>query len=122
MISELLQGITIYHKGENGWLRYNKEASVRGTSYLNRNKTGVNTTDTALIRVFDVEGYNNTWECEKGDIIVLNNVSDEIIKAPLTELRTKYGKADVVEVSSVEKFVFEEVDLKEINHVKIGGR
>ena len=117
----LLQEITIYHK-ETDWIRYNIKASVRNTSYLNRNNTGINTTDNALIRVFDTEGYNNTWKCEKGDIIVLKNVSDSIIKAPLTELRQKYGKSLVVEVSSVEPFIFKDLDLKEINHVKIGGR
>lgn len=117
----LLQEITIYHK-ENGWVRYNITASVRNTSYLNRNNTGVNSTDNALIRVFNVEGYNNTWKCEKGDIIVLKSVSDGITSAPLTELRQKYGKSLVVEVSSVESFIFKDEDLKEINHIKIGGR
>lgn len=120
-MEDLLQEITIYHK-ENGWVRYNVEASVRNTSYLNRNNTGVNTTDNALIRVFDVEGYNHTWKCEKGDIIVLNKVSDDIIKAPLSELREKYGKSLVVEISSVETFIFKDADLKEINHIKIGAR
>ena len=120
-MNDLLQEITIYHK-DNEWIRYNIEASVRNTSYLNRNNTGVNTTDNALIRVFDTDGYNNTWKCEKGDIIVLKSVSDDIIKAPLTEMREKYGKSIVIEVSSVEPFIFNDIDLKEINHVKIGGR
>lgn len=117
----LLQDITIYHK-ESGWVRYNIKASVRNTSYLNRNNTGVNTTDNALIRVFNAEEYNNTWKCEKGDVIVLKNVSDSIIKVPLTEMRAIYGKSNVVEVSSVEPFIFSDEDLKEINHIKIGGR
>ena len=80
----LLQEITIYHKTSDNWTRYNlANVSVRNTSYLNRNNTGVNTTDNALIRVFDTDGYNNTWKCEKGDVIVLKSVSDNIIKAPL---------------------------------------
>jgi len=37
-------------------------------------------------------------------------------------MREKYGKELVIEVSSVEEFVFEDIDLKEINHIKIGGR
>lgn len=122
MIEELLRNITIYHKEENAWVRYNIKASVRFTSYRNRNNTGVETTDSALIRVFDVDGYNNTWKCKKGDIIVIKEVSDEIIKAPLTEMRQKYGKELVIEVSSIDEFIFDDIDLKEINHIKIGGR
>lgn len=122
MINELLQDITIYHKEKDSWNRYNIRASVRYTSYLNRNKTGVNTTDNILIRVFNVDGYNSTWKCEKGDIIVLNKVSDKITKAPLTEMREKYGKTFVVEVASVEPFIFDAIEVKELNHVKIGGR
>ena len=91
-MDNLLQDITIYHKDGTQYVRYNKIASVRNTSYLNRNKTGVQTTDNALIRVFDTKGYNNTWKCQKGDIIVSKKVLDDIIKAPLTELREKYGK------------------------------
>ena len=53
---------------------------------------------------------------------MFKSVLDSIIKAPLTEMREKYGKENVVEVSSVEPFVFEDEDLKEINHIKIGGR
>lgn len=121
MIEELLQDITIYHKDKT-WVRYNVQASVRYTSYLNRNKTGVNTTDNVLIRIFDVNGYDSKWKCEKGDIIVLNKVSDKIIKAPLTEMREKYGKTFVVEVSSVEPFIFKADEVKELNHIKIGGR
>lgn len=122
MIDTLLRDITIYHKQENVWIRYNIKASVRFTSYKNRNTTGVETTDNALIRVFDVEGYNNTWKCQKGDIIVIKSVDDSIIKAPLTEMRQKYGKEVVIEVSSIDEFVFDDIDLKEINHIKIGGR
>ena len=31
MIDELLRNITIYHKEENAWVRYNIKASVRFT-------------------------------------------------------------------------------------------
>ena len=95
-MDDLLQDITIYHKEGTQYVRYNKIASVRNTSYLNRNKTGVQTTDNALIRVFDTKGYNNTWKCQKGDIIVSKKVLDDIIKAPLTELREKYGDRSVL--------------------------
>ena len=122
MIDTLLRDITIYHKEVNNWIRYNIKASVRFTSYRNRNTTGVETTDNALIRVFDVEGYNNTWKCQKGDIIVIKSVDDDIIKAPITEMRQKYGKELVIEVSSIDEFIFDDIDLKEINHIKIGGR
>ena len=120
---ELLQDITIYHKNnDNSYSRYNLVASVRNTSYLNRNKTGVSTSDNALIRVFDVDGYNTTWKCEKCDVVLDKRSEYDIIKAPLTELREKYGKSSVYEVSSVEKFIFKDEDVKELNHIKIGGK
>ena len=120
---ELLQDITIYHKNnDNSYSRYNLVASVRNTSYLNRNKTGVSTADNALIRVFDVDGYNTTWKCEKCDVVLDMKSEYDIIKAPLTELREKYGKSSVYEVSSVEKFIFKDEDVKELNHIKIGGK
>lgn len=122
MIDELLQDITIYHKEENKYIRYPKLASLRNTSYLNRNKTGLQTTDNALIRIFDTKGYNNTWKCEKGDIIVSKKVKDDIEKAPLTELQKKYGKDYVYEVSSIDIFDFKDNDLLELNHIKIGAR
>lgn len=122
MMDGLLQDITIYHKEETEYIRYPKQASVRNTSYLNRNKTGIQTTDNALIRVFDSEGYNNTWKCQKGDVIVSKLVLDSITKAPLTELREKYGKDYVYEVSSIDIFDFENKDLQDLNHVKIGAK
>lgn len=121
-MDDLLQDITIYHKDGTQYVRYNKIASVRNTSYLNRNKTGTQTTDSVLIRVFDAKEYNNTWKCQKGDIIVSKKVSDDIIKAPLTELREKYGKDYVYEVSSIDIFDFKDNDLLELNHIKIGAR
>lgn len=119
-MEDLLQEITIYHG--KSFTRYNVKASVRCTSYKNRNTTGSNITDNALIRCFDVLGYKTTWDCTKGDIIVLKQVSDSITKAPLTELREKYGKEAVLEVSSIDEFIFDDEDIKELNHIKIGGR
>lgn len=118
----LLQDITIYHKNNNKYQRYNLRASVRNTSYLNRNKTGLTTSDNALIRVFDTKGYNNTWKCQKGDVIVAKKVYDSVDKAPITELRNKYGKEYVYEVSSIDIFDFDNIDIKPINHIKIGAR
>ena len=60
-MDDLLQDITIYHKDGTQYVRYNKIASVRNTSYLNRNKTGTQTTDNALIRVFDTNLYFRNW-------------------------------------------------------------
>jgi len=119
MRDDLLQDITIYH---NKTERYNVRASVRNTSILNRNRTGSSLTDNALIRVFDVDGYDTTWKCQKGDVIVFMNVSDSITNAPLTEMRNKYGKDNVIEVYSVDKFIFDAPETKELNHIKIGGR
>jgi hypothetical protein len=110
--------ITIYHKSGTKWVRYNLEASFRNTSVLNRNKTGVSTGDNALIRVFDVAGYENAWNCSKGDIIVNKSVSDTIVSTPLTELQSKYGKDNVYQVQSIDKNVFGE----ELDHIKIGAR
>ena len=121
-MNDLMQDITIFHKEDGKFVRYNKKASVRNTSYRNHNNTGVQTTDSAIIRVFDVKGYNTTWKCKKGDTIVAMAVNDDITQAPLTEMRKKYGKENVYEVSSVDKFIFDNIDLKSINHIKFGGR
>ena len=121
MMEDLFQDITIYHKEDNKYIRYPKVASVRNTSILNRNKTGVSTADNALIRVFDTEGYNDTWKCQKGDVIVAKEVLDEIEIAPLTEFRKKYGKENVFSVKSIDIFDFNSEDIKELNHVKIGA-
>lgn len=118
------QEITIYHKSGSSWKRYNLEASFRNTSVLNRNtgvsnrNTGVSTSDNALIRVFDVQGYENTWNCEKGDIIVNKRVTDIILTTPLTTLQAKYGNNNVYQVQSIDKNVFGE----ELDHIKIGAR
>ena len=121
-LKRLCQKITIYHKTDEGFERYVVDASVRNTSYKNRNTTGVQTTDNALIRIFDVDKYNKSFRIEKGDTIYSGESTYEIIKAPLTELRNLYGKEKVFEVSSVEEFIFDEPKIKELNHIKIGAR
>ncbi len=121
-MKDLFQEITIYHKEDNEFQRYNLEASFRNTSILNRNKTGVSTSDNALIRVFDVNGYNNTWKCQKGDVIVGDSVSDDVKIAPLSELSKKYGRDNVFEVTSIDKFIFNNSNIKELNHIKIGAK
>ena len=118
-----MKTITIYHKKvENKvttYERYVKEASYRNTSVLNRNKTGVSTTDTALIRIFDVKEYNNTWFIQKGDIIVNKEVEDEIEgTSPITQLSNKYGRENVHEIASIDNFIFGE----ELDHIKIGAK
>ena len=118
----MFQNITIYHKENNKYTRYNKKASLRSTSILNRNKTGVSTSDTTLIRVFDTKVYNNTWKCNKGDVIVGKCVYDDIKEAPITELTKKYGKECVYEVASIDLFDFDDEIFEELNHVKIGAR
>lgn len=115
--------ITIYHKKvENKvttYERYVKEASYRNTSVLNRNKTGVSTTDTALIRIFDIKEYNNTWFVQKGDVIVNKEVEDEIEgTSPITQLSNKYGIENVHEIVSIDNFIFGE----ELDHIKIGAK
>ncbi len=122
MDKDLLQDITIYHKEDNKYVRYPEVASVRNTSIRNRNNTGTNDTDTVLIRIFDTKGYNDTWKCQKGDTIVLMDVSDETIDAPLTELRNKYGKEYVCQVNSIDIFDFSDENIIELNHIKIGAK
>lgn len=121
-MEDLMQDITIYHKENLSWTRYNLQASLRNTSYRNRNTTGVNTSDNALIRIFDTEGYNSTYKVSKGDIIVSRNSTYKIEKAPITELRKIYGEQNVYEVSSVEEFIFNDSRVKKLNHIKIGAK
>ena len=118
---DLLQEITIYHKNGNTYQRYNVIASLRNTSILNRNTVGIDSADNGTVRVFDTLGYNDTWKCDKGDVVVAMNVSDGV-SAPLTELRKKYGKQFVYEVSSIDIFDFKDERVKELNHIKIGIR
>ena len=115
------QKITIYHKNnENRWDRYVIEASYRDTSILNHNRNGSNSTDNVLIRIFDVKEYNSKWFVEKDDIIMNKEVTD-VIKGntPLTQLSKKYGKDNVHKVTSIDKFLFDDENLKELNHIKL---
>ena len=122
ILNSLMQKITIYHKEGNQYERYVIDASVRNTSYKNRNSTGADTTDNVLIRIFKVAEYNKSFKIQKGDTIYSGETNYEIIKAPITELRNLYGKEKVFEVSSVEEFIFDNEDAKELNHIKIGAR
>lgn len=117
-----LRKITIYHKNENNWNRYVLDASYRNTSILNHNKTGSNSTDNALIRVFDIEGYNLSWFIQKGDIIVNMEVNDAIEgNAPNTQLSRIYGADNVHKVTSIDKYIFDDNNIEELNHIKIGA-
>lgn len=115
-----LEDITIYHKDNSNWVKYNLKASVRDTSIRNRTNTGKTDADSVLIRIFDVDGYKSTYDIAKDDVIVRGNVSDEIIKAPMTELRDKYGKENVYLVKSIDKFIFDD-DMLDLQHIKIGA-
>lgn len=115
------QKITIYHKNEKQWDRYVKEASYRNTSIVNRNKNGSNSSDNALIRIFELEGYNQTWFVTKDDVIVNKEVEDEIEGGtPITQLSNKYGKDNVHKVTSIDKFFLNDEDIEELNHIKLG--
>lgn len=137
-----MQEITIFHKNEyKEYERFVKLASIRNTSLLNRNKTGISTNDNAIVRIFDTEYYNTSlvddnfptlnmpldcflgvnWKVQKDDIIVNGEVFDTIeTTASATELSKKYGKENVFKVNSVQIFIYDDVDLKELNHVKLG--
>ena len=136
------QKITIYHKNnQNKYERYVKEASVRNTSMLNHNKNGFSSNDKAIIRIFDVKDYNKsihiqntssilncplnsflgeTWKVAQGDIIVNGVVKDEIETTPNTELSKKYGKENVFKVNSINVLIYNDKDIEELNHVKLG--
>lgn len=117
------QDITIYHKTSNGYMRYVVDASFRNTSVLNYNKLGANSNESALIRILNAEGYNSTWYAQKGDIIVNKEVTDIITgTTPKTQLINSYGKDNVFEITSIDKFIYSDEDLKELNHVKIGAK
>ena len=118
-MEDLLQDITIFHKNGNTWNKYYKKASVRNTFIKNRDNTGSSNVNSALIRIFDIEGYNNTYFVENGDVIVDKIVTNEITNAPLTNLRNSYGNNSVYSVDSVEKFIFEDLEL---SHIKIGAK
>ena len=137
------QKITIYHKNEQGkYERYVKEASFRNTATLNREKYGFSSSDNAIMRIFDVKGYNKslyikntssildcplnsflgeTWKISKGDIIVNTDIEDTIkTTAPNTELSEKYGKENVFKVNSINILIFNDNDFEDLNHIKVG--
>lgn len=98
------------------------DASYRNTSILNHNKSGSSSTDNVLIRVFDIEGCNSLWFVEKGDVIVNKEVKDTIEgNTPITQLSKVYGTDNVHKVTSIDKFIFEDDDIEELNHIKIGA-
>lgn len=116
-----LREITIYHHNNNNWDRYTVEASYRNNSILNRNKNGENATDNVLIRIFDSKGYNTSWFVSERDIIVNKKVEDEIEgTAPNTQLSKKYGKENVHKVTSINELVFDDEDIEELEHIKLG--
>lgn len=112
--------ITIYHKEDKKWHRYVVDASYRNISIENRNKNGSNSNDNALIRIFDIEEYNSKWFVEKEDIIVNTEVEDIIENTPLTKLSEKYGTSNVHKVVSIDKPIYDDDDIKELNHIKLG--
>ncbi len=113
--------ITIYHKNNNTFERYVIEASYRNTSIQNRNKNGTSSSDNALIRIFDLEEYNSKWFVEKGDIVVNREVDDDIKETPATILSKKYGVQNVHKVVSIGDFNFNDEDIEELKHIKIGA-
>ena len=127
-----MQKITIYHKNEEKWDRYVKDASYRNISELNRNRNGLssttlnrnkssNSTDEALIRIFDIEGYNISWFALKDDIVVNKEVEDIIEgNTPITQLSNKYGRDNVHKINSIEKFIYDDEEIKDLNHIKLG--
>lgn len=118
-MEDLLQDITLYHKTNDGIVRYPLIASYRGTSILNRNTTGVSTTDSVLIRIFYKD--NDSFEISKDDVIVNQLVNDNIDSTiPLTQLQNLYGKENVFKVKSIDIFEFNDDDVSELNHVKVG--
>lgn len=117
------QDITIYHKNPNKENeRFNVKASVRLTYTINHNRTGSNSVDSALIRVFENDITKKDMVIAKDDVIVVKEITDTITNnsAPYTELSEKYGKDNVFKVHSVEDLVFNDIDIQELNHIKIG--
>lgn len=115
--------ITIYHKNsDKNWDRYILNASYRNTSIINHNRNGSNSTDNVLIRIFDIDGYNSSWFIAKEDVIVNIKVEDDIEgTTPITQLSKKYGKENVHKVTSIDKFIFNDQDIEELEHIKIGA-
>lgn len=114
------QEITLYHKDTKNkvYVKYPLIASVRDTSIQNRTRTGVSSTDKALIRIFASDNDPSTYEVEKGDLIVNKNVSDSIsYDKGLTELRELYGESNTYKINTIDKFIFGE----ELDHIKLGA-
>ena len=121
-MDSLFEEITIYHQNEDKqWVRHHTTASVRNTSIRNRTTTGVSTLDNALIRIFDVDGYNNTYFIKKGDVIVKGHVDLYVSNAPVSELRKRYGDDQVYQVKSVDEFIFKDESIKDLQHIKVGA-
>ena len=109
---------------------------------LNHGKYGFSSSDKAIIRIFDVEDYiknqftedtspilncslnqflGKTWKISKGDVIVNGAVLDEITSnTPITVLSDKYGKDNIFKVNSINVLIFNDSEMKELNHVKLG--
>lgn len=116
----MYQEITVYHKQDNGYLRQVLIASVRSTSILNRTSTGVSTNDTGLIRIFDIDNGTD-YLISKDDVVVNKSVDTEIQgTTPITTLQNLYGKDNVWKVKSVDIFRFDDEDINELNHTKVG--
>lgn len=138
-----IQPITIYHKNSSGiYERFNKDASIRNTSMLKHNKNGFESNDNIIIRIFDTKRYNKSihiqntssmlncplncflgenWKISQGDIIVNGKVDDEIKDTtPNTQLSKKYGKENVFKVNNINVLIYNDDDIEELNHVKLG--
>lgn len=138
-----VQPVTIYHKNPSGmYERFVKDASIRNTSMLKHNKDGFESSDNVTIRIFDTRNYNKSihikntssmlncpldcflgenWRVSQGDIVVNGKVDDEIeTTAPNTELSKKYGKENVFKVNRINILIFNDDDIEELNHVKLG--
>lgn len=131
MITE--QEITIYNKFTDvnkqvTWHKTPLVGTYRNTSILNRTKTGSNTNDTALLRIFDTSKYVDekeykkklnvdVWTAQIGDIVVDKNVDLDITStAPITELQKQYGKAHVQSIVSIDDNRKGTV----LDHIKVG--
>ena len=114
------QEITLYHKDtvNKQYVKYQLIASVRDTSIQNRTRTGVSTTDKALIRIFVSDHSPTSYAVEQGDLIVNKSVNDTIsYEKGLTELRNKYGESNTYKINTIDKFLFGE----ELDHIKLGA-
>jgi len=62
-----------------------------------------------------------SWFVQKGDVIVNKEVEDEIEgNTPITQLSNKYGKDNVYKIISIDKFIYDDKDIEELNHIKLG--